>query len=144
MEKSGPNATFNLTFLGLGWPWVGEFDGFITLFTCFPTQQNLAYRKHPYQNQICCVNIYGVNIYRTSKGECMVSGSTAVVAVLVLVLTRTHRYNAARGHRTGSNNSGAEDYIVCSDEHSGAEDYIVCSDDYGYAPPQYPRETMAV
>ena len=26
--KSGPNATFNLIFLGLGWPWVGEFVGF--------------------------------------------------------------------------------------------------------------------
>ena len=26
--KSGPNATFNLNFLGLGWPWVGEFVGF--------------------------------------------------------------------------------------------------------------------
>ena len=30
--KSGPNATFNLVFLGLGWPWVGEFDGFIIMF----------------------------------------------------------------------------------------------------------------
>ena len=45
--KSGPNATFNLIFLGLGWPWVGEFDGFIVIFVCFPTQQNLVYRKHP-------------------------------------------------------------------------------------------------
>ena len=27
--KSGPNATFNLIFLGLGWPWVGEFVGFL-------------------------------------------------------------------------------------------------------------------
>ena len=27
--KNGPNATFNLIFLGLGWPWVGEFVGFI-------------------------------------------------------------------------------------------------------------------
>ena len=27
--KCGPNATFlNLFFLGLGWPWVGEFVGF--------------------------------------------------------------------------------------------------------------------
>ena len=32
-EKSGPNATFNLIFLGLGWPWVGEFVGFIIIFT---------------------------------------------------------------------------------------------------------------
>ena len=28
-----------------------------------------------------------------------------------VVLTSTHRYNAVRGHRTGSNNSGAEDYL---------------------------------
>ena len=33
--KSGPNATFNLNFLGLGWPWVGEFDGFILVVTRF-------------------------------------------------------------------------------------------------------------
>ena len=45
--KSGPNATSNLIFLGLGWPWVGEFVGFMIIFTCFPTQQNLVYRIHP-------------------------------------------------------------------------------------------------
>ena len=28
-----------------------------------------------------------------------------------VVLTLTHRYNAVRGHRTGSDNSGAEDYL---------------------------------
>ena len=27
--KRGPNATFDLFFLGLGWPWVGEFVGFV-------------------------------------------------------------------------------------------------------------------
>ena len=47
MGKSGPNAAFNLIFPGLGWPWVGEFVGFIVIFICFPTQQNLVYRKHP-------------------------------------------------------------------------------------------------
>ena len=31
-----------------------------------------------------------------------------VVVVVAVVLTLTHRYNADRGHRTGSNNSGAE------------------------------------
>ena len=45
--KSGRNATFNVIFHGLGWPWVGEFVGFIILFTYFPTQQNLVNRKHP-------------------------------------------------------------------------------------------------
>ena len=38
--KSGPNATFTQIFLGLSWPWVGEFVGFIIIFTCLPTQQN--------------------------------------------------------------------------------------------------------
>ena len=38
---------FNLIFLGLGWPWVGEFVGFITVFMCFSTQHNLVNRKHP-------------------------------------------------------------------------------------------------
>ena len=33
---------------------------------------------------------------------------TVVVVVLTLL---THRYEAVRGHRTGSNNSGAEDYL---------------------------------
>ena len=47
MGKSGPNATFNLFCLGLGWPWVGEFVGFIIFFICFPAQQNLISRKHP-------------------------------------------------------------------------------------------------
>ena len=32
--KSGPNATFSLIFLRLGWPWVGEFDGFIIICIC--------------------------------------------------------------------------------------------------------------
>ena len=34
-----------------------------------------------------------------------------VVVVVAVVLTLTHRYNAVRGHRTGSKNSGAEDYL---------------------------------
>ena len=40
--NSGPHATFNLFFLGLGWPWVGELVGFIIIVTLFPTQQNLV------------------------------------------------------------------------------------------------------
>ena len=31
--------------------------------------------------------------------------------VVVVVFTLTHRYNAVRGHRTDSNNSGAQDYL---------------------------------
>ena len=45
-EKVALNATFNLFFLGLGWPWVGEFDGFIIMLMLLPTQQNLVNRKH--------------------------------------------------------------------------------------------------
>ena len=35
----------------------------------------------------------------------------AVVVAVVVVFTLTHRCNAVRGHRTDSNNSGAEDYL---------------------------------
>ena len=35
MEKNGPNAIFNLIFLGLGWSWVGEFVGFMIMFTWY-------------------------------------------------------------------------------------------------------------
>ena len=38
-----------------------------------------------------------------------VSWVMRVVVVVVVVLALIHRYNAVRGHRTGSNNSGAED-----------------------------------
>ena len=40
--KSGPRASLNLIFLGLGWPWVGEFVGFIIIFISFPTQRNFG------------------------------------------------------------------------------------------------------
>ena len=33
-KVAGPNATFNLIFLVLGWPWVGEFVGFIVISRC--------------------------------------------------------------------------------------------------------------
>ena len=42
-RKKCPNATFNLMFLGLGWPWVGEFVGFMIIFVCLPTQHDLVY-----------------------------------------------------------------------------------------------------
>ena len=34
-----------------------------------------------------------------------------LIDFVVGVLTLPHRFNAVRGHRTGSNNSGAEDYL---------------------------------
>ena len=45
--KSSPNSILEPIFLGLGWHWVGELVGFVTIFSCFPTQRNLASRKHP-------------------------------------------------------------------------------------------------
>ena len=49
----------------------------------------------------------------SSKDQCQNSGDELPVAVIVVVdLTLTHCYNAVRGRRTGSNNSGAEDYLI--------------------------------
>ena len=45
---------FTYFFLGLGWPWVGEFDGFVTIVACFPTHQNLVNRKHPILRECTC------------------------------------------------------------------------------------------
>ena len=36
-----------LFFLGLGWPWFGEFVGFTVICIYFPTQPNLVHCKHP-------------------------------------------------------------------------------------------------
>ena len=36
MGKSGPYAAFKLFFLGLGWPWVGEFIDLIIFFISNP------------------------------------------------------------------------------------------------------------
>ena len=48
-EKMAQMPLFDLIFLGLGWPWVGEFDGFTVTFICmlFPTRDNLVHRKTP-------------------------------------------------------------------------------------------------
>ena len=46
-EEVAQNATFNPFSLGLGWPWVGEFVGFIIICVCFPIQANLVNRKTP-------------------------------------------------------------------------------------------------
>ena len=46
-------------FLGLGWPWVGDFDGFIIIFVLFPTQQKLVNRKTPY----CAGSVYIARIH---------------------------------------------------------------------------------
>ena len=47
-EKVAQMPTFNLFFLVLGWPWVGEFVGFIIKFICFPTSTEFwCITKHP-------------------------------------------------------------------------------------------------
>ena len=47
---------------------------------------------------------------------------TTVVVVGGVVLTLTHQYDAVRGHRTGSNNSGAEDYLKKKNEQKTEDD----------------------
>ena len=49
-----PLSTYYVIFLGLGWPWVGEFVGFIIIFRCFPTQRKLVNRKHPFYYIVFC------------------------------------------------------------------------------------------
>ena len=57
-QKSGPRATFNPVFLGLGWPWVGEFVGFIIIFylfsnpTEFRTSENTIKHTTSYKLQL--------------------------------------------------------------------------------------------
>ena len=58
MGKSGPNVTFNLFFPGLGWPWVGEFVGFIIVRKYFPTQHNKVNREHPNKVQLVAATLY--------------------------------------------------------------------------------------
>ena len=55
--KSGPNATFNLIFIGSGWPWVGELVDFISkcLRKLFVTDESLANHTHP-NSPICLVH----------------------------------------------------------------------------------------
>ena len=62
-------------FLGLDWPWVAEFVGFIIIFICFLTQHNLVNRNT------------------------LVSALGILPRELLLLFTLTHRYNAVRGHK---------------------------------------------
>ena len=60
MGKTGPNATFNLFFLRLGWPWVGEFVGFITIFICVPTQHKFGISQTPQYTTVSVVPVFAV------------------------------------------------------------------------------------
>ena len=46
--KSGPNAAFTLIFLGLGWPWVGEFVGFMIIFNMLFNPTEFGRTQTPY------------------------------------------------------------------------------------------------
>ena len=48
-----------------------------------------------------------VRTVRSGEG----GGGGVPAIVVVVVLTLTHRLKAVRGHRTGSNSSGGEDYL---------------------------------
>ena len=47
-----PLSTY-FSWVGLGWPCIGGFVGFIIIFLCFPTQQKLVNRKHPVVSAVC-------------------------------------------------------------------------------------------
>ena len=47
-KQVAQNACLNPIFLGLGWPWVGEFAGFIIISICFPTQHKFGKSRTPY------------------------------------------------------------------------------------------------
>ena len=102
MGKRGHNATFNLFFLGLGWPWVGEFVGFIIIFSCFPTHQNLVLvcRKRPTVCRFVDLSLFFVSVlppcqfffilcYRfyTLPGGCLVLFSVVLSACRLVGLS---------------------------------------------------------
>ena len=75
---------------------------------CCCCGQELCLCGHAYRILICRETGYtsGTAEYRALTGW-----RSKGVVVVVVVLTLTHGYNAARGHRKGSNKSGAEDYL---------------------------------
>ena len=68
MGESGTNVTFNLSFSGLGWHWIGEFVGFIIMFTYFRTQQSLV-----------CRTLLRCSHYNYSDGYCSAAATNEQV-----------------------------------------------------------------
>ena len=76
---------------------------------------------HPARpGSVLVLTLYGYDSECHCDCDCEINSTFAGVTKLrqrercvcvVVVLTLTHGYNAVRGHRTGSNNSGAEDYL---------------------------------
>ena len=61
--KSVPIATFNLIFLGLGWPWVEYSVGFTIIFTCFRKSQAPYFFPH---NSFCTSGLAWLTIVDVS------------------------------------------------------------------------------
>ena len=87
-KKKGPNATFNLYFWSVGLALGGEFVGFTSIFTCFPTRPNLVNRKHPIQKHstVSWNSVTDTYLVRTRR-VC----TTASTSTPVLQYQRQHR-----------------------------------------------------
>lgn len=77
-KRRGPDAAFNVIFLGLGWvwPWVlGEFVGFILIIICFPIIPSiiLVYRKHHVEVGVNGLELAVRVYYRIPGGVCVVA-----------------------------------------------------------------------
>ena len=81
-----PLLTYSFSWVGLGWPWVGEFVGFITIFICFPTQPNLVKRKHP-------------NIAVRGYAPIRLHGVITAVNLRTYTVTPQYRYSSRLQHR---------------------------------------------
>ena len=80
-----PKCHFNLIFLGLGWPRVGEFVGFIIIFYMFssrtefgksPTPHHLARCTRRYEPNLLSllVTLFGFGAVETSKNPISTDG----------------------------------------------------------------------
>ena len=66
----GPNAAFDLIFLGLGWPWVGEFVGFIIRWY-WSTNSFVPFVAHSacalWQHRRSALHFFSVRVYQACK-----------------------------------------------------------------------------
>ena len=68
MGKSGPNATFNLIFLGLGWPWGWGARRFHDNVYIFSNPTELGTRKHR------ITDVLGYMLLLVGTDECIIIG----------------------------------------------------------------------
>ena len=98
------------------WRWVNRDCACISLLVHHPMPACLmtkciAYFKY---NQVVNTKLPGEPVLvssRLSLCGLLQPQSMLTLVVVVLTLLLSHGYNAVRGHRTGSDNSGAEDYL---------------------------------